>query len=367
MRVITHSGTEIATLRLPTRSEHYITIHSMSASQEVLRCVAARENAFILSQSVFAGNELSFDSIGKNVDWPLLWLRSNACTSGASSSQAVAISGTVPLPVRFGGRHIGFIYDDNHARYCRLHGLLPSDLSSARSVQARSVFETAAAVLARSGFRFTDTVRTWIYLDHLLEWYDEFNVVRTSFFEKAGVLDHVIPASTGVGAGNHSGAAITMAVFAVQPKSHECTVQTVSSPLQNSALEYGSAFSRAIEISSPTHRNLIISGTASIGPDGSTVHRDEPEKQIRLTMKTVGAILESRQMNWNDLCRGIAYFKDMAYFPIFRRILAELNIPHFPVGATCADICRENLLFEIEVDAARTDFANVKGAHQRCE
>jgi len=358
LRVVnTHSGTEIATLRLPTRSEHYITVHSMGASRDVLRCVAAKENAFILSQSVFAGNDLSFDSVGRNVDWPLMWLRSTARTNGVSSSQAVAISGTVPVPVLSDGRHIGFIYEDNHARYCRLHGLVPSDLSSARGEQAQSVFETAAAVLARSGFRFTDTVRTWIYLDHLLEWYDEFNAVRTSFFEKVGVLDHMIPASTGVGTGNQSGAAITMAVLAVQPKSPECTVQTVSSPLQNSALEYRSAFSRAIEISSPTHRNLIISGTASIGLDGSTVHRDDPEKQIRLTMKTVEAILESRQMKWNDLCRGIAYFKDMAYFPIFRRILTELNIPRFPIEATCADICRQNLLFEIEVDAARTRFS----------
>jgi enamine deaminase RidA (YjgF/YER057c/UK114 family) len=344
--------TEVATLRLPTHSEHWITAQSGDDPACMLQSVAQKQHAIILSQFVFAGNQLYSEFISKGAAWPVVWLQGDACTDGSFySMQAVALSGIIPLPVCSGGRDIGFIYEDDCARYCRLCGLLPADLTASRSGQARSVFETAAAILAQNGFSFTDTVRTWIYLDHLLEWYDAFNAVRTAFFNETGIFDHIVPASTGIGAGNPFGAAITMDVFAVQPKSPEFTVQTVASPLQNSALDYKSSFSRAVELGSPTHRNLLISGTASIAPDGKTVHPDEPEKQIRFTIDAVKAILDSRGMNWNNLVRGIAYFKDMAYLPIYKRV--AFNIPRFPLAVSHADVCRHDLFFEIEVDAVQ--------------
>jgi enamine deaminase RidA (YjgF/YER057c/UK114 family) len=344
--------TEIATLRLPTHSEHSITIQSGGDPNGMIRSVAQKQNAVILSQFVFAGNQLYSELISKGSEWPVVWLQGDACSDGSLySAQAVALSGIIPLPVRSGGRDIGFIYEDDGARYCRLCGLLPADLTVSRGAQARSAFETADALLAQNGFSFTDTVRTWIYLDHLLEWYDEFNAVRTAFFNENGIFDRMVPASTGIGAGNPFGAAIIMDVFAVQPKSPEFTVQTVASPLQNPALDYKSAFSRAVELGSPTHRHLLISGTASIAPDGKTVHPDDPEKQIRFTMDAVKAILESRGMNWNDLFRGIAYFKNMDYLPIYQRVAC--NIPRFPLAVSQADICRRDLYFEIEVDAVQ--------------
>jgi enamine deaminase RidA (YjgF/YER057c/UK114 family) len=346
--------TEIATLRLPAHSEHYITVPPGRDPDRMLRSAARQQNAVILSQVVFAGNQLYSEHISKGAQWPVVWHQGDADTDdNLYSMQAMALSGIIPLPVRSGGRDIGFVYEDASARYCRLCGLLPDDWNASRSGQARSVFETAAAILAQNGFRFTDTVRTWIYLDHLLEWYDQFNSVRTAFFTETGVFNHIVPASTGIGAANPFGAALTLDVFAVQPKSPDFSVQTIVSPLQNSALDYRSSFSRAVELGSPAHRHLLISGTASIAPDGNTVHQDEPEKQIRLTMNAVKAILDSRGMNWSDLCRGIAYFKNMTHLPIYERVASELKIPRFPLAVSHADICRHDLVFEIEVDAVQ--------------
>jgi enamine deaminase RidA (YjgF/YER057c/UK114 family) len=350
--VKTAHETEISTLKLPAHSEHCITTHSGSDMDGRLRAVVQEQNAVILSQFVFAGTPPYSEFVSKDSEWPVTWLQGPACKdAGVYSMQAVALSGIIPQRIRSGGREIGFIYEDDFARYCRLCGLLPADLTASRGGQARSAFETAAAVLAQNGFRFSDTVRTWIFLDHILEWYDDFNAVRTAFFKETGIFTHIVPASTGIGARNPFGAAITMDVFAVQPKCPEFTVQTVASPLQNPALNYQSSFSRAVELGSPTHRKLLISGTAGIAPDGKTVHPDDPEKQIRLTMDVVKAILESRGMNWNDLFRGIAYFKDMDYLQIYKR--AALNIPRFPLAVSRADVCRHDLLFEIEVDAVQ--------------
>ena len=136
-------------------------------------------------------------------------------------------------------------------------------------------------------------------------------------------------------------------------KTDQVKIQAVNSPLQNPALDYKSSFSRAVELKFPTHRNLLISGTASIDPVGKTAHPDNPEKQIRLTMEVVKAILESRNMDWGDLFRGIAYFKDMNYLPIYCRVAEELGIPRFPLAVSHADVCRDDLLFEIEVDAVK--------------
>jgi enamine deaminase RidA (YjgF/YER057c/UK114 family) len=348
--------TDTATLRLPSHAEHCITVQSGQNMSGLLRETAEGLNASILSQFVFAGTQHYPEFLTKtgNADWPVVWLQGDACKDGNMySMQAVAISGVKPKPVKLDGRDVGFIYEDEHARYCRLRGIRPANLHASRTVQTHSAFQIMQAALEENGFHFTDTVRTWIYLDQLLDWYGDFNRVRTDFFEETDIFNHKVPASTGIGAGNPFGAAIMMDVLAIHPKTERVKIQAVDSPLQNPALDYKSSFSRAVEIKLPSHRSLLISGTASIDPDGKTAHLGDPEKQIRLTMKVVKAILESRDMNWCDLFRGIAYFKDMDYLPIYRRVAAELGIPRFPLAVSHADVCRHDLLFEIEVDAVK--------------
>lgn len=352
----TNYDADVATLVLPSHAEHCITVQSEQNMNRMLRCAAEERSATILSQFVFAGQQYYPDFVAETGDagLPVVWLQGDACKDGGMySMQAVAISGINPQPVRLDGRDIGFTYEDKHARYCRLRGILPANLKASRTVQTHSALQIMEAALEENGFYFTDTVRTWIYLDKLLDWYGDFNRVRTDFFEEKDIFSHMVPASTGIGAANPFGAAIVMDVLAVQPKTEQLKITAVDSPLQNPALDYKSSFSRAVELQFPTHRSLLISGTASIDPDGKTVYLDDPEKQIRLTMEVIKAILESRQMSWNDLFRGIAYFKDMDYLPIYRRIAAELEIPRFPLAVSHADVCRDDLLFEIEVDAVK--------------
>lgn len=347
---------DVATLTLPSHAEHCITVQSRQNMNRLLRKTAEGLEASILSQFVFAGKQHYPEFIAEtdNVSWPVVWLQGDACKDGDMySMQAVAISGIKPTPVKLDGRDVGFIYEDEHARFCRLRGILPANRKASRTAQAHSAFQIMQAALEENGFRFTDTVRTWIYLDRLLDWYVDFNRVRNAFFEETDIFSHMVPASTGIGASNPFGAAIMMDVLAVQPKTDLVKIKAVDSPLQNPALDYKSSFSRAVELKFPTHRNLLISGTASIDPNGKTVYQDDPEKQIRLTMDVVKALLESRAMDWGDLFRGIAYFKDMSYLPIYRRVAEELGIPRFPLAVSHADVCREDLLFEIEVDAVK--------------
>lgn len=351
--------TDTATLAAPSHSEHCITVHAgrQADMHGLLRRAAGDLDATVLSQFVFAGRQHypGFAAANGPSAGPVVWLQGDACSDGDMySMQAVAVSGLCPQPVRLNNRDAGFVYETDCARICRLSGILPADTRAPRADQAASVFRIVKEALATAGFRFTDIIRTWIYLDRLLDWYGEFNAVRTAVFHDEGIFDHLLPASTGIGAGNPFGAAIVIDVFAVQPKPGRLSVREVLSPLQNPAPDYKSSFSRAVELEYPTHRSLLISGTASIAPDGKTVHQGNTEQQIRLTMDVVKAILESRGMGWGDLFRGIAYFKDMNDLPLYRRIAAELDIPPFPLAVSHADVCRSDLLFEIEADAVRT-------------
>ena len=289
-------------------------------------------------------------------DWPIIKLHGGRCTGNTfSGTQFFAHSGAGLHPVVDGSRKAGYWYETKDARYCLLGDIRSDDRSLTAEAQAYAVFEKMEKLLASAGMDFTDTVRTWFYLRDLLQWYEGFNGVRNRFFRDRGIFNKLVPASTGVGAGSPAGGAVVSALFAIRPKNDGVRVLAVPSPLQCPALDYASAFSRAVEIQQSGSRLLILSGTASIAPDGRTAHAGDTEKQIQLTMKIVREILNSRGMDWNHAARAIAYFKNISDAHLLEKYAMENKLPNLPVTIAPADICREELLFEIELDAVRMD------------
>jgi enamine deaminase RidA (YjgF/YER057c/UK114 family) len=348
------------TRSLPTKREHCVTVsvEENTRPQEALGRALSDLRADPLQQFVFGGcrHYPSYRGALDAMGTPTMWLQGDACRSGEMLSlQALAVSGIAVHPVRLGGLLAGHWYEDAHARYAHVGGIHPADPRAGRAEQARTVFEQLAAALSVCGLTFPDTVRTWFYLDRLLQWYDTFNRVRTAFFTEQGVFDRLVPASTGIGACNPFGCALAAGLIAVKPLDSSVSVCAVPSPLQCPAPDYRSSFSRAVEVASPTHRTLYVSGTASIDRNGQTLHARDPENQIRHTMKVVEALLASRAMSWSDVVRGVAYFKDIRRDRgRYNAYCASHRIPRFPLAVSHADVCREELLFEIEVDAVST-------------
>ena len=341
---------------------YFITAQATAENmQEVFDRVAAemeKRDARIAFQYLFGGRQFHPQAVSaiNNLDWPLTLLHGDACCGSAiTGTQFIALSGAELNPVMDGGRMVGNWYDTEDARYCLLGDIRADDLSLSREEQARAVFEKMEALLRQADMEFADIARTWIYLNDLLEWYDEFNVVRSRFFKERGTFEKMVPASTGIGAGSAAGEAMVSALLAVKPKHDGVKILAVPSPLQCPALDYESSFARAVEIDQPGSRLLTISGTASIEPGGKTAHVGDCEKQIELTMEVVHAILKSRNMDWADTSRAIAYFKDIAEAPLLEKYCTEHHLPELPVAISHADICRHDLLFEIELDAVKTD------------
>ncbi len=360
------SGMQVIRLPNGTFQEAFITVPAIgfeepaSLFQRLYDFLADNPRLRIVRQDVFG---LVNDPLKINhtkayrlngAEWPMTWVEEGNGDGGpVAGIQAHAVTGIDVRPVHLDGRTVGTIFEDENARYCVLGGLRPATNEKPRDEQVWETLELMEAGLATAGMNFGHVLRTWFYLDDILDWYDRFNAVRNDFFKERKVYEGIVPASTGVGGSNSAGTALVADLIAVVPKNDTVTIKPVASPLQCPALEYGSSFSRAVELGLPSQRRLYVSGTASIAPGGQTVHVGDVKRQVRLTMDVVAAILNSRQMGWEDVTRVIGYFKHTEDAPEFSHYCREQRLPDMPVIIAKNDICRDDLLFEIEVDAVR--------------
>ncbi len=360
---LTHSvtpGCHVITLPRAECTEHFITINSFEGEAPGAMFAraaqaASERDAQIISQDVF-GLDCGGDAAGAlggafgQIDWPVTWIQGDP-RRHLAGTQLWAVSGAAVETIDLDGRVVGSVFEDGASRIFRLGDLRSADPARSREEQTQDTFEQMEAALALAGMSLEHVVRTWIYLDEILAWYREFNQVRDRFFSERGVFDSLVPASTGVGGRGSAGTALVANGLAMTTDGMTADAQAVPSPLQCPALEYGSSFNRAVEIAMGDHRRLFVSGTASIDAQGRTVHVGDVDAQISHTMDVVHAILTSRRMDWDDVTRSVVYFKRSEDVPAFEQYCDRHRVGPLPEVLVWADICREDLLFEIEVDA----------------
>lgn len=248
------------------------------------------------------------------------------------------------LPDLSGGMENGVVADTEGAEWLRLGPIRPSDPQAPRDVQAREVWRRAVALVRQSGFSIGDIVRTWLYVHDILGWYDRFNAVRDEVFRDVGMTRY--PASTAVGVDTGGRGALVLHLLAVRAiGGAPINVVAVPSPRQGAASEYGSAFSRAIQIATAGRRILLVSGTASIDLEGRTLHPGDRDRQITETAEVVESLLASRGFGCGDICRAIHYSP------------AETSPKMRPAWFgpwLKSDVCRDDLQVEVELDAVQT-------------
>jgi enamine deaminase RidA (YjgF/YER057c/UK114 family) len=266
--------------------------------------------------------------------------------------QVHAFTGDVER-IEHNGHIVGSVFTDGGARQCFVGGLMSTDKTHARAEQTRQTLEDLQTILTQAGFALGDTVRTWFFLENILSWYDDFNQARTKIYSGIKFRTGSLPASTGVGASNSAGSALALAALAFRPLEKSSYAEEVASPLQCPAPAYGSSFSRAMELPTNTGRRLHISGTASIAPGGKTLWVGDVRKQVELTMDVVGEILRSRGFTFADLTRATAYFRHMTDAGVFAQWLKKNRLTQIPVVSAQCDVCRDDLLFELEAEAEK--------------
>ena len=228
--------------------------------------------------------------------------------------------------------------------------------SSSAASEAELMFENAAKSLMAYGFPLSNVIRTWIYLSDILEWYGEFNDVRNDLFRDFGLLGpkgtNVFPASTGIEGKTGDGVCM-MDLLAVDcADSQMVDAQPITATgRQDESYNYGSAFSRGYTLTQGGKRTVFVSGTASINTAGETVHLDDPEAQVVQTLLNVASLLEEQGTSLSNICAATVFCKDEAAYQAYKDVCRKLCTPNFPAIAVQADVCRSDLLVEIEAVA----------------
>lgn len=224
----------------------------------------------------------------------------------------------------------------------------------------RHAYRSLFRVLAEEGY--PHLWRTWNYLADIngehdgLERYRQFNVGRHEAFEEAGRLAmDSIPAASALGV---AGGPLSIAFLAARTPA-----VPVENPRQLSAYRYPAdygprspTFSRAALGRLPGAEWLFVSGTASIVGHRS-IHPDDAVAQTREIIVNLEALLAEASRHGAgpayrlDELGARVYLRRPADLPAVRGVLAAALGEGAPVVYLHADVCRADLLVEIEAQA----------------
>ncbi len=313
-----------------------------------------KENASVICLEVFSGKyaKSSVDKFIKSANTPLpvnwIYPLDEISTPILAGAHITALKGTKPEFKATQDGAVGVFYSTESADYCRTFGITSSLPNEDAYNHTLGNLKELEKTLGLFDFKYTDIARTWFYNDNILAWYDPFNKARTEFYTEQKIFEGLLPASTGIGSPNPKSKKITSGAIALKPRTVK--VFEVESPMQCGAPKYGSSFSRAVEIETETSRRIMISGTASIESGGKTAHLGDIDAQIDLTMRVIREILRSRGMDYSDTVRSVVYCLKPEYYLNFKKWQEKSGIT-FPHCPSYSIVCRDDLLFEVELDA----------------
>lgn len=132
---------------------------------------------------------------------------------------------------------------------------------------------------------------------------------------------------------------------------------------QGPAFAYGSSFSRAMSVDVEGRQTLFVSGTSSIGPDGATLYPNESERQCEETLHALASLLEPFGASLADVASGTLFTRNASALAAFDHTVRALGLPELPLARVRADVCRPELM--VELDAVVHVPSPVRGAGAR--
>lgn len=242
-------------------------------------------------------------------------------------------------------------------------------------LRSLNAFQRLGHQLEQNGFCSEQIVRTWIYQGHLVlpegktQRYKELNRARTDFFEgvpflkdylPSGHRGDVYPASTGIGADDVD---VVLGAIAVSASREDFTVVPLENPNQTSAFDYGTVyspqspkFSRAMAVAVKNSCLVFVSGTASI-TESESRFPENPEKQTEQTLDNIAALIDSTNLEKHGISGFVSDLSHLKSARVYVKRPNELaviksvcdkRLGNIPTLYTIADVCRPELLVEIE-------------------
>jgi enamine deaminase RidA (YjgF/YER057c/UK114 family) len=227
-----------------------------------------------------------------------------------------------------------------------------------RPLHVREMLDRAERILRENGSSYCDVARTWFYLPDILDWYAGFNKIRNERYGEFGIMPGpgdeklLLPASTGIRGETPLGAAATMDLIAVKKESISRPVmKQLTNAAQLDAFRYGSAFSRGAVIQDADVSLIEVSGTAAIDERGKSRFIDDIRGQINCTFDKIEKLLSGEGAGLRDIAAATVFVKRSEYAEVFREMTLKRGLENFPAVCVVADVCRDELLFEIDAEA----------------
>ncbi len=258
---------------------------------------------------------------------------------------------------------------------CQLYSAgLYSGLNESIEAQSDAIFTRLGQILSAEGFLINDIVRQWNYIEDITrisaqaQHYQQFNDSRSRFYASADWTNGY-PAATGIGA---RCGGVVVVVDAVK---HSAQLsRAIDNPLQQAAHNYSQQV--LIKGQNPQHKTtpkferarwvgeglasapsmIYVSGTAAIRGEESV--REDAVGQGVVTLENIAHLISPD----NQQRHGVPSVKEYEYELL--RIYIKPNLRWKPIkswlqdNCSCqniisieADICREELLLEIEAVA----------------
>lgn len=251
------------------------------------------------------------------------------------------------------GAAVGRAWQRDGGNYLLVQNL-QGPAGASRPQQADAMFQRADQILSSQGVKYKSVARTWIYMSKILDWYNDFNPVRTRWYGQFGLMPAaaaggngatiMLPASTGIEGDFPSGAAVAMDLLAV------CggAVEQMTNRRQKDAFKYGSSFSRGACIRQSDNTQVLVSGTAAIDEQGRSILLGDTRGQIGATFDIVGDLIAQHGATLRNMCDASIFIKRKQDAEVYREVAAERGLADLPAVAVVADVCRDDLLFEMD-------------------
>lgn len=219
--------------------------------------------------------------------------------------------------------------------------------------QTRSIFEKYDEWLRGRGMTLADNViRTWLFVQDIDANYPEMVAARREFFAERGLTPatHFI-ASTGVeGRSADEAAKVTMDAYAIYGVRSEQIRFLVATDHLCPTYRYGVTFERATAVAYQDRKHVLISGTASIDPEGNILYPGDVSRQLDRTIENVEALLQRAGATLQDMGVFIVYVRDPADRDIAWQRMRE-RFGDAPIVVVTARVCRPGWLIEVEGEA----------------
>jgi len=255
-------------------------------------------------------------------------------------------------------------------------GLRPSTGEGSIMEERIDAFDQLQAILWEEKMEFSDIIRQWNYIEKITELVDDgtslsqhyqvFNDVRSKYYKKANFING-FPAATGIGM-DYGGISIDFIAASFKDSN---SVVGLKNPFQIDAYTYSPKvladnnlmsdfcrttpkFERAKVIATPDGQWVFVSGTAAISGEES-INNNNVEQQTELTIDNILSLISWENLHNHGIKKGNevkvdylrAYVKNQHDIPQVMNI-CQKHFPQIHIACLVADVCRPELLVEIE-------------------